>query len=255
VGIRAEGAAIAAPFSLVASVFDRANRTLDEVNSGVPPRRAFTLIELLVVIAIIAILAAILFPVFAQAKAAAKASACGSNIRQLGVALEMYRSDYDGNYVLAAYVDGAEFKLWHDLNDPYVKNKDIWLCPGCNLSTTDAGGAKTSHFGYNADYLTNVAFDFSNYDGHTAVNEGSVAYPVETVLFTVAKSSVLDSYCGDEGKFLLAPSGPDTDCWGRPLAVHANAVTISWLDTHVSRWSPSKFYSNQSPVDKYFDLD
>ncbi len=218
-------------------------------------RRAFTLIELLVVIAIIAILAAILFPVFARAKAAAKASACGSNIRQLGVALEMYRTDYDGNYVLAAYVDGAEFRLWHDLNDPYVKNKDIWLCPGCDLKDSDASGMRTSHFGYNADYLTDIAFDFSNFDGHRAVNEGSVANPVETVLFTVSKSSVLNSYCGDEGKFLLAPSGPDTDCWGRPYAVYANAITTGWLDTHVSRWQPGKLYLDQVPADRFFDLE
>jgi prepilin-type N-terminal cleavage/methylation domain-containing protein len=218
-------------------------------------RRAFTLIELLVVIAIIAILAAILFPVFARAKAAAKSSACGSNVRQLGIAVEMYKADYEGNYILAAYVDGTEFKLWHDLNDPYVKNKDIWLCPGCDLKDTDAGGARTSHFGYNADYLTDIAFDFSNFDGHKAVNESNITFPAETVLFTVAKTSVPASYCGDEGKFLLAPSGPDTDCWGRPYAVYANAVTISWADTHVSRWQPSKFYTNQNPADKYYDLE
>lgn len=58
-------------------------------------RRAFTLIELLVVIAIIAILAAILFPVFAQAKAAAKKASCMSNQRQLGIALSMYMTDHD----------------------------------------------------------------------------------------------------------------------------------------------------------------
>jgi prepilin-type N-terminal cleavage/methylation domain-containing protein len=56
---------------------------------------AFTLIELLVVIAIIAILAAILFPVFAQAKESAKAAACLSNLRQLGIASRMYLGDYD----------------------------------------------------------------------------------------------------------------------------------------------------------------
>src|SRR5215831_18373779 len=58
-------------------------------------RRAFTLIELLVVIAIIAILAAILFPVFAQARASARAISCVSNTRQSATAVLMYSQDYD----------------------------------------------------------------------------------------------------------------------------------------------------------------
>jgi prepilin-type N-terminal cleavage/methylation domain-containing protein len=58
-------------------------------------KRAFTLIELLVVIAIIAILAAILFPVFAQAKTAAKKTANLSNLKQDVVASIMYGADYD----------------------------------------------------------------------------------------------------------------------------------------------------------------
>ena len=61
-------------------------------------KKAFTLIELLVVIAIIAILAAILFPVFAQAKLAAKKAASISNQKQMGLALIMYTNDYDDTY-------------------------------------------------------------------------------------------------------------------------------------------------------------
>src|SRR5271157_986880 len=58
-------------------------------------KRAFTLIELLVVIAIIAILAAILFPVFAQAKLAAKKTSSLSNVKQLSLANVMYSNDND----------------------------------------------------------------------------------------------------------------------------------------------------------------
>ena len=55
----------------------------------------FTLIELLVVIAIIAILAAILFPVFAQAREAARKSSCQSNLKQIANGVMMYSQDYD----------------------------------------------------------------------------------------------------------------------------------------------------------------
>ena len=59
--------------------------------------KGFTLIELLVVIAIIAILAAILFPVFAQAKTAAKKTQAISNFKQMGTSANIYMADYDDN--------------------------------------------------------------------------------------------------------------------------------------------------------------
>lgn len=70
-------------------------------------KRAFTLIELLVVIAIIAILAAILFPVFAQAKEAAKKAAAISNIKQTATGMIIYEADYDDRHASAYSNDVA----------------------------------------------------------------------------------------------------------------------------------------------------
>jgi len=94
--------------------------------------KAFTLIELLVVIAIIAILAAILFPVFAQAKAAAKTSATVSNSKQLIMGALMYSNDYDDMTVyLDTNGDPQEGQPGHRLYVmerlyPYTKNNDIF---------------------------------------------------------------------------------------------------------------------------------
>jgi prepilin-type N-terminal cleavage/methylation domain-containing protein len=90
--------------------------------------RAFTLIELLVVIAIIAILAAILFPVFAQAKRAAKSTAALSNVKQIGTAVQLYTGDYDD---LNPPVEETQ-NPWHGwgfLMQPYMKNANICFDP------------------------------------------------------------------------------------------------------------------------------
>ncbi|MGV3619061.1 MAG: type II secretion system protein [Fimbriimonas sp.] len=78
-------------------------------------RAGFTLIELLVVIAIIAILAAILFPVFAQAKSAAKKTASLSNLKQMGTAAQIYLSDTDDVWPITYGPDPAGGYTWDRL--------------------------------------------------------------------------------------------------------------------------------------------
>jgi prepilin-type N-terminal cleavage/methylation domain-containing protein/prepilin-type processing-associated H-X9-DG protein len=106
-------------------------------------RKAFTLIELLVVIAIIAILAAILFPVFAQAKEAAKKTACLSNIKQINLSLQMYSTDYDDINSPGEYGSGGAAGphiTWTTVVMPYIKNGDFKVnSQGVQVSTGKSG--------------------------------------------------------------------------------------------------------------------
>ncbi len=120
-------------------------------------RRAFTLFELLVVVAILAILAAVLFPVFTQAKLAAKKTSCLSNLMQIGKAALLYTGDFDG---LMPWVPDSELQLtppvssagkrycgmgsFMPLFGPYLKNVKVWECPPASPIVT--GGSWMMHF-------------------------------------------------------------------------------------------------------------
>lgn len=125
-------------------------------------RRGFTLIELLVVIAIIAILAAILFPVFAQAREAARRTACLSNMKQLGTATTMYVQDYDETFPIVYNGNGSCSHAEYVLIYPYMKNLNIMACPdggatgdtvpGCAVARGEIpnpGPYFHTHYGFN----------------------------------------------------------------------------------------------------------
>ena len=111
-------------------------------------RMGFTLIELLVVIAIIAILAAILFPVFAQAKAAAKATQSLSSCKQIGLAQLMYSNDSDDLFspVLAFKPDWI-MPSFIVLQQPYMKSLDLIIDPLGPAKVTDNNFILTSTWG------------------------------------------------------------------------------------------------------------
>lgn len=107
-------------------------------------KNAFTLIELLVVIAIIAILASILFPVFAQAKLAAKKTQSISNTKQMALASQIYATDYDDYFhLIRANVPTGDPNNWafgsEDMLAPYIKNFQMHKDPIDPFGRDDCG--------------------------------------------------------------------------------------------------------------------
>lgn len=234
-------------------------------------KRAFTLIELLVVIAIIAILAAILFPVFAQAKGAAKKTADLSNLKQLGLAFMLYANDYDDmalasgmrgfnpagrNVVWYGSINGSLMNPGNSVNPkesplwPYQKNVDFMGDPAAK-GIPERGAWGYTDYGYNYLYLGGYG-DFYGpgpqawmpnytYDPRSLTSFERVA---ETLVFT--DSAYEDSITPmplQKYAWLTPPScgdlfGSDEYCettHGRHTGGTANVV---WLDGHAKSVKP-----------------
>ena len=241
--------------------------------------RAFTLIELLVVIAIIAILAAILFPVFAQAKFAAKKTSSLSGLKQMALGLQMYSNDSDDmavpNY---GYSDGSisgDTDLYHYNNTwvgrtyPYVKNNAIYF----DKTISEINNYNqyyqdpyypTSFYTYSWAWITTFSI---NVDGYTETYGGN-GYCGETSGSTAQRS--LTSFSDPASRLAVTPTryGANPNwSWTRFQAVDASwptydeyANTFSWYqlvadarkqynvkyigayaDGHAANYGPEKF--------------
>jgi len=219
-------------------------------------RRGFTLIELLVVIAIIAILAAILFPVFAQAREAARKSSCLSNLKQMGLAEMAYAQDYDEQFSGAFMLipggspggcGGARISF-AQLVQPYVKNGGIFNCPDATTGSTGScgtpmGGAWNPNvpklsYGYNCVLTGNAGTNGGpGGDGYGA-KMAEVSNPSDTIFISDLKDGQEYNIWWDQGTDI--PSGTYygsgwTFNGSQQLANrrHADGMNILWYDGHV----------------------
>src|SRR5213593_451726 len=154
--------------------------------------RGFTLIELLVVIAIIAILAAILFPVFAQAREKARQTQCLSNIKQLALSIKMYSQDYDETKppcFIWDYPGGkANQYTWRGLVAPYVKNRDIFICP----STRKVASTQWDSSPNDGLHDTKASYALNFLAGYTGFSPNWVKAPPNDVAPQARPEAVLD---------------------------------------------------------------
>jgi prepilin-type N-terminal cleavage/methylation domain-containing protein/prepilin-type processing-associated H-X9-DG protein len=224
--------------------------------------RGFTLIELLVVIAIIAILAAILFPVFAQAKAAAKGTACISNVKQMNLGMVMYASDTDDTLPMAlqgsstSYItnpppdasllaqtgdkcwtwadDGGTgcFWTWGQTTYPYHKGTQIFRDPGGNNANGNPGVAN-----YGANFaLTGIPLWSPSHPYPTTTT--SLSDVAGTVLISESGNYLVDNHTFKGpgwGAFNYVP-GECTNGFGKPTAA---STEIDCVSGDPSSWDPN----------------
>jgi prepilin-type N-terminal cleavage/methylation domain-containing protein/prepilin-type processing-associated H-X9-DG protein len=148
----------------------------------------FTLVELLVVLSIIFLLASLLFPVITRAREQARQAACVTNLRQLGMALQMYIRDYDER-LPTYFINSSQpppngrapsgHWYWNEILFAYHRSQQVFFCPSGVRNNNPLGG----HYGANTEVLRGIPVLIS-----------TVASPASTFAFM------------DAGSFAMAPT-------------------------------------------------
>ena len=211
----------------------------------------FTLIELLVVIAIIAILASILFPVFAQAREKARATACLSNMKQMGIGLRMYMEDYDQQLFFRAVNNATRTRAkvaiaktdpvyngmqWWNLLMPYEKTTGVYTCPsdpGPTLSPNSTGQNVLPR-----SYVANSSLE--------NLTDAQVKDPVDAIVITEKWNKLITGAANSEswmepydGDMSPDPLNPTKHPMAKIANWHQGGMNCAFYDGHAKWMQPS----------------
>lgn len=243
----------------------------------------FTLIELLVVIAIIAILASLLLPALSRAKSMGQFTKCRSNVRQLGLAIQMYVTDFgaymDGTSSLDGRYDDAGY--WNVDLFPYLgsgERKDytnfveisrypgIFKCPTHKVGANSVRWAADRRYGFN--WLTSYGFNQWGYAlpegrqhfglGLMQLGGGSYSLPARAEQVKVPSDmiSIADGFYVEYGSgvpeewFILrhaSYSAPPPNPVNRATQRHASRLSVLFCDGHVEAPTVNQLLFEQDP--------
>jgi prepilin-type N-terminal cleavage/methylation domain-containing protein len=242
------------------------------------PASGFSLVELLVVIAIIAILASLLLPALSNAKSRANAIKCMGNLKQVGLALNLYITD-TGVYPLLFYPSGQSWVTWDAALRPYTANRwtnQFFKCPEYRWRTSsDAEVAamvdpddRWGSYGYNA--FGSTIFGLGEWVDRDQADSVKDHYVAESKVVTPADMIAV----GDSTLFLWTDfivSGDPTFEWqfGRIMEYNRDPASMSaayqqrhhdkfnvvFCDDHTEFIARKKLFADEDPALQRFNRD